>query len=110
MVGESVCRLLKDFWSDPKRIKEINEMLVVLIPKVDQPELVSQFRPISLSNVMYKGLSKVIVNRLKPLMDKLVSPFQTSFVPKRSIHDNYSGKRVGALNEENAREEGIHDS
>lgn len=61
---------------------------MVLILKVDQPELVSQFRPISLYNVLYKGLSKVIMNRLKPLMDDLISPFQTSFVPQRSIHDN----------------------
>lgn len=50
--------------------------------------MVSQFRLISLCNVLYEGLSKLLVNRLKPLMDCLVSPYQTSFVLKRSIHDN----------------------
>ncbi|KAI9118055.1 hypothetical protein K1719_010387 [Acacia pycnantha] len=37
---------------------------------------------------VYKGLTKLIVNRLKPFMDKWISPYQSSFVPKRSIHDN----------------------
>lgn len=88
VLGSSVCHLLNEFWRNPERIEEVNDTLVVLIPKVEQPETVSQFRPISLCNVLYKGLAKVIVNRLKPLMDKLVSPYQTSFVPRRSIHDN----------------------
>ena len=38
--------------------------------------------------MLCKGLSKLIVNRFKPLMDRLVSPYQTSFVPRRSIYDN----------------------
>lgn len=66
----------------------MNNTLLVLIPKVDQPEIVSQFRPIALCNVLYKGVTKLIVNRLKPLMNKLVSPFQTSFMPKISIKDS----------------------
>lgn len=44
--------------------------------------------PISLCNVIYKSLSKIIVQRLKSLMPKLVSPHQVSLVPGRNIHDN----------------------
>lgn len=38
--------------------------------------------------MVYKGLSKLLVNRLKPFMNRLVSPFQASFVSRRSIHEN----------------------
>lgn len=48
----------------------------------------SQLRPISFCNVSYKVLTKIVVNRLKPFISKIISPFQTDFVPTRSIHDN----------------------
>jgi len=47
----------------------------MLIPKVDKPEYVSQFCPISLCNVVYKIITKVIVNRIKPMLDGIISPY-----------------------------------
>ena len=49
-------------------LKSVNHTFIALIPKVNNPEAVAQFRPISLCNVIYKILSKVIVNRLKPIL------------------------------------------
>ena len=54
-------------------LKSINHTFLTLIPKVKNPEIVAQFRPISLCNVIYKILSKVIVNRLKPFLNSIIS-------------------------------------
>jgi len=51
-------------------------------------EFVNQFKPISLCNIDYKVLFEVVVNRLKPLMSSLISPFQMDFILKRSIREN----------------------
>ena len=61
---------------------------VALIPKEDSPDSIQKFRPISLLNVTYKLLTKVLVNRIRPLLERLVGPHQSSFLPGRSTTDN----------------------
>ena len=63
-------------------------MLIALIPKVDHPISTAQFRPISLCNTLYKIIAKILVNRMRPILEKIIEPVQSVFVLKRSIHDN----------------------
>nr|KYP45068.1 Retrovirus-related Pol polyprotein LINE-1 [Cajanus cajan] len=64
------------------------EALLVLIPKIDHPKTFKDFRLISLCNVVYKLVSKVLVNRLWPILMRLVSPLQSNFIPGRGTMDN----------------------
>lgn len=59
-----------------------------MIPKIDRPTTLSDFRPIGLCNVLYKIISKILVTRLKLLLDKIVSESQVAFIPSRIITDN----------------------
>ena len=61
---------------------------LALIPKKDDPESFSEFRPISLCNVCYKFIAKIMANRLGTILPKLVSPEQGAFVSGRLIHEN----------------------
>lgn len=76
----------------PLRVGEfpstINESLITLIPKKENLETMSQFRPIALCNVTTKLITKIVANRLKPLMKKLTGLNQASFIPRKQATDN----------------------
>lgn len=83
IVGDSMHNLVKRFSEDGVLPNRLNETNIVLIPKEQNPETISQLRPISLCNVAYKLVTKVITNRLKNIMSELVCPNQSSFVKER---------------------------
>ncbi|XP_038687586.1 uncharacterized protein LOC119986972 [Tripterygium wilfordii] len=88
VIGMDLCCLAMQFFETGHLPQGINDTLLVLIPKVPMPELVSQFRPISLCNVGYKVITKTMTNRLKRILPHVVAPNQSSFVPGRQITDN----------------------
>ena len=69
-------------------LKSINHTFITLIPKVNNPKKVSNFWPISLCNMIYKIVSKVTANRLKPLLNSISSKTQSAFTANKLITDN----------------------
>lgn len=61
---------------------------MILIPKKDYPNRVKDFRPISLCNVYYKLVTKILTNRLKTIMHKIIRPEQNDFLLGKSSFDN----------------------
>ncbi|CAN6573468.1 unnamed protein product [Malus baccata var. baccata] len=87
-VGKDVVKAIKAFWHSGKLLRKLNHTNLVLIPKVKCPKNMTQFRPIALCNVIYKILAKVITNRLKRIMPKVIGDNQSAFVAGKQIQDN----------------------
>ena len=68
IVGNDVITAVLDFLNNGNMQSEINFTHIVLIPKVNSPERMSDYRPISLYNVIYKIISKVLANKLKIIL------------------------------------------
>jgi len=68
--------------------KYLNETLISLIPNCQSPESLSNYRPIILCNSIYKVVTKIIVGRIRPLLDRLISHVQSASVPGRRGLDN----------------------
>lgn len=69
-------------------LHSINRLFIVLILKAKQASTFNQFRPISLCNTSYKIVSKLLVKRIRPVLDKFISPSQTAFITGRWIGEN----------------------
>ena len=88
VVKGEVLECVWDFFLNKKMAREQNHTFITLIPKQTWAHLVNHFRPICLCNISYKIISKILANRLKLGLPKIISPLQYAFVPNRSIQHN----------------------
>ena len=88
VVGDTVVLAMLDFLNNGNMLPKINHTNIVLIPKNRNPVKMSDFRLISLCNVIYKIISKVLANKLKKVLPQIISPTQNAFVLGRLIIDN----------------------
>ncbi|KAL4318902.1 hypothetical protein GQ457_18G009340 [Hibiscus cannabinus] len=88
ILGEDFVSLCLDLLRGHTDMALVNETVIVLIPIVDKPTSMRQLRPISLCTVIYKTVSKVLVNRMKAILPHCISNAQAAFVQGRAITDN----------------------
>ncbi|KAJ0935111.1 putative RNA-directed DNA polymerase [Helianthus annuus] len=88
IVGDEVTKAILEFSNNGKLLQQINHTIIALVPKVANPNSVSDYQPISCCNVLYKCISKIITERIKGSLDFLVNISQFAFVPGRKISDN----------------------
>jgi hypothetical protein len=88
LIKEDVTRAILQFLNGGDMPELVNNTVLALIPKVKNPHELTNFRPIALCNVLYKICSKTIANRLRQIIDDVISEEQSAFIPMRLIADN----------------------
>ena len=78
IIGRDVCHAVKSFFQSGSLLKEVNSTIITLVPKVQNPSKVAEFKPIT----------KILANRFRSCLNDLVSPNQTAFIKGRSISEN----------------------
>lgn len=79
ITGKALTEVVQHFFKTGHLLKALNHTLIALIPKISHPSKVEQFKPLSLCNVTYKVISMLIVNKLKPFLSHIISPFPNGF-------------------------------
>ncbi|XP_060960728.1 uncharacterized protein LOC133031275 [Cannabis sativa] len=87
-VGPDIVHLVTNFFVTEELPPSINDTHLVLIPKKKNFTTMGDLRPIALCNVSYKIVAKVLANRMRGMIDLIISPTQSAFIPGRLISDN----------------------
>ncbi|KAJ9535113.1 LOW QUALITY PROTEIN: hypothetical protein OSB04_un001809 [Centaurea solstitialis] len=87
VVGKDFCEAVKHFETQQKINPRSNASFITLIPKINDPLSLADYRPINLIGCVNKVISKVLAERLKVVLDSVISNTQTAFVKGRSILD-----------------------
>jgi hypothetical protein len=83
-----VLNCTRNFFQNQQLLFEQNHIHIALVPKQIGSHFVHHFRPISLCNISYKIITKILANKLKSILPKIIYLIQSAFVSSRNIQDN----------------------
>ncbi|GKV09210.1 hypothetical protein SLEP1_g20749 [Rubroshorea leprosula] len=86
-IKQDIIGYIQEFHDRGKIEKGANASFIVLIPKIENPQRIEDYRPISLIGVMYKILAKLLANRLRKVLDKIIGEQQMAFIKGRQLLD-----------------------
>ena len=88
LIGNDITQAVLLFLNSATLPPHLNHTFITLVPKVSNPKVASDFRPISLCNILYKIFFKVLANKLKSSLPQIITEHQSSFTKNRLISDN----------------------
>ena len=88
IMGDSMIREVERVFTTKKVPNFLHKTLIVLIPKIQDPETLGNYRPISLCNTVYNIITKLIVTQIRSHLDNIISPYQIAFISRRRGTDN----------------------
>ncbi|XP_010424592.1 PREDICTED: uncharacterized protein LOC104709725 [Camelina sativa] len=84
-VGVDLTLAVQKFFKNDRLLKDLNTTIITLIPKIPEAFALTDFRPISCCNLVYKVISKILAKGLKPVLQGCISPNQAAFLSGRSL-------------------------
>ena len=88
IVGRDITNMVLNVLNSNLPMTEINKTNISLIPKINHPARMIEFCPISLCNITYKLISKVLANQLNAVLPLVIAENQSAFTADRLITDN----------------------
>ncbi|GKV17381.1 hypothetical protein SLEP1_g27896 [Rubroshorea leprosula] len=88
VIKGDIMGFVDDFQKHGKLVRGVNSSFIVLIPKVDNPQKIEEFRPISLVGVMYKIIAKLLAHRLSSILNGVIGENQMAFIGGRQLADS----------------------
>ena len=86
IIGEDLWKVIEALMNGQAILSKINHSFLTLIPKIEDPKTLKEFRPIALCNTIYKVLSKIIANRFKHIPPKIILEEWNIELPNRQVH------------------------
>ncbi|XP_026420461.1 uncharacterized protein LOC113316513 [Papaver somniferum] len=88
IISKDLFNVITNCWAMRKIPNGINSSFIVLIPKNKKSDAIKDYRPIGLSNLFFKIITKIMATRLGTVLNKLISEEQVAFMKGRNIHEN----------------------
>ena len=88
IIGEDIKSALFSFYESGYIPRDCNASFITLIPKCENPSELGDYRPISLVGCVYKLILKILANRLKRVLEKVIDKNQSVFLSGRGLLDS----------------------
>ncbi|VFQ93090.1 unnamed protein product [Cuscuta campestris] len=88
IIKEDLISAVQDFFLGQPIPMAFGSTYIILIPKQEGAKVIGDYRPIALSTFFSKIISRILSNRLSPLLDKIISPEQAGFQKGKGIEEH----------------------
>jgi hypothetical protein len=89
-IGDDLLKLILHYWETEQLYPEMLQGIIRLLPKKLDKRRIQHWRPLTLLQIVYKIIAKLLAERLNKILPEIISHRQTGFVPGRQILDSIS--------------------